>query len=189
MLEGVVIKWSQLINDVIIETSETLFTNDAHPLPADEYEYWQNRLINLENIYSQLIENNRKMIGIILEELNSVYLKAFRQTFNNTVAALTQARDVTIHLNAFTKFALQFQSNHFLECGTLIAPLLHCMCIMWSYSTYYPKENWCRLFKMVGNMLIMESMNTLDVDTLFQNDIEDSIMKINEIIAILQLYK
>lgn len=42
---------------------------------------------------------------------------------------------------------------------------------------------------MISNMLIAESMNTLDVDTLFQNDIEDSMMKINEIIAILELYK
>lgn len=189
MLEGMVIKWSNLINDVIVGTSEELFKNDEYPIPSDEYVYWNNRLSNLENIYLQLIENNRKMVGIILEQLNSVYVTAFRQSFSNIVTALTQARDVTTHLNAFAKYTLQFQSNHFLECGGLMAPLLHCMCIMWSHSTYYPKDNWVRLFKMMGNMLIAESMNTLDVDTLFQNDIEDSMMKINEIIAILELYK
>lgn len=188
-LEGCVIKWSNLINDVIIETSEKLFSNNVHPLPIDEYEYWNQRLDNLENIYAQLIENNRKMVGIILEQLNSVYVTAFRQLFNNTVAALTQARDVFIHLSAFAKCTHQFQSSNFLDCGTLIVPLLHCMCIMWSHSIYYPKENWIRLFRMVSNMLITESMNNLDVDTLFQNDIEDSIMKINEIMAILQLFK
>lgn len=189
LLEGIVIKWSCLINDIVIETSEKLFENDAHPMPIDEYTYWSKRSANLENLYAQLTENNRKMVGVILEKIESVYFATFRQSFENVVTALTQARDVSIYLNAFAKYTNLFQSNHFLDCGTLIKPMLHCLCVMWSQSIYYPKENWCRLFKMIGNMLIEESTNALDADTLFQNDIEDTIMKITEIVNILNLYK
>lgn len=189
LLEGIVIKWSYLINDIVIETSQKLFENDSHPLPSDEFAFWNNRLANLENLYAQLTENNRKMVGVILEKIESVYFATFRQSFENSVAALTQARDVSIYLNAFAKHTHPFQSNHFLECGPLVKPMLHCMCVMWSQSTYYPKENWARLFKMIANMLIEESMNALDADTLFQNDIEDTIMKITEIVAILNMYK
>lgn len=188
LLEGIVIKWSYQINDIVIETSEKLFEN-GHPMPIDEYTFWNKRLANLENLYAQLTENNRKMVGVILEKIESVYFSAFRQSFENVVSALTQARDVTIYLNAFAKCTHQFQSNHFLEYGMLIKPMLHCMCIMWSQSIYYPKDNWRRLFKMIGNMLIEESMNALNAETLFQNDIEDTIMKITEIVAILNAYK
>lgn len=189
LLEGIVIKWSYIINDIVIETSEKLFHNDAQPMPHDEYTFWNNRLANLGNLYAQLTENNRKMVGVILEKIESVYFTSYRQSFENAVAALTQAQNVTIYLNAFSKYTHLFQSNHFLECGALIKPMLHCICIMWSQSIYYPKENWPRLFKLIGNMLIDESMNALDAETLFQNDIEDNIMKITEIVAILNLYK
>lgn len=189
MLEGIVIKWSCLINGIVIETSEKLFDGNANPTPAAEYTYWNNRLVNLENLYAQLTENNRKMVGVILEEIHSVYYSAFRQTFQNTVAALTQARDVHIHFQAFLKCTQFIQSNHFLECTAYIKPMLHCMCIMWSQSMYYPHENWAFLLKMIGNMLIEESMNTLDAESLFQNDMEDSITKINDVIDILNHYK
>lgn len=189
LLEGIVIKWSYLINDIVIETSEKLFQNGAHPMPSDECAFWNSRLANLDNLYTQLTENNRRMVGVILEKIESVYFAAFRQSFENAMAALTQARDVTIHLNAFTKFTQLFHSNHFLECGSLIKPMLHCMCVMWSQSIYYPKDNWPRLFKMIGNMLIGESMNALDAETLFQNDMEDTILKITDIAAILNTFK
>lgn len=189
LLEGIVIKWSYLINDVVIETSEKLFENGAQPMPTDEYTFWNNRFTNLDNLYTQLTENNRKMVGVILEQIGSVYFAAFRQAFENVVAALTQAREVTIYLNAFARHTHQFQSTHFMECGALIKPMLHCMCIMWSQSIYYPKDNWTRLIKMIANMLIDESINALDGDTLFQNDIEDTVMKMTETVAILNLFK
>lgn len=189
LLEGIVIKWSYLITDVVTETSAKLFQNGVQPLPSDEYRFWNNRLANLENLYTQLIENNRKMVGVILEKIQSVYFTAFRQSFESAVTALTQARNVTIYLNAFAKLTHNFQSNHFLECGALIKPMMHCMCIMWTQSIYYPNDSWGRLIQMIANMLIDESMNALDAETLFQNDIDDTILKIIEIVAILNTFK
>lgn len=189
LLEGIVIKWSYLINETVTDTSAKLFYNGAQPLPSDEYTYWNNRLTNLENLYTQLIENNRKMVGVILEKIHSVYFTAFRQSFESAVTALTQARDVSVYLNAFAKHTHHFQSHNFLECNTLIKPMLHCMCVMWSKSIYYPKGNWAHLIRMIANMLIEESMNALDAETLFQNDIDDTISKIINIVAILNTYK
>lgn len=189
LLEGIVIKWSYLITDVVTETSAKLFQNNAQPLPIDEYKFWYNRLSNLENLYAQLIENNRKMVGVILEKIQSVYFMTFRQSFESALTALTQARNVSIYLNAFAKHTHHFQSNHFLECGTLIKPMMHCLCIMWTQSIYYPNDGWPRLIQMIANMLIEESMNALDAETLFQNDIDDTISKIIEIVEILNTFK
>lgn len=63
------------------------------------------------------------------------------------------------------------------------------MCIMWSHSIYYPNDSWARLIRMIANMLIDESMNALDAETLFQNEIDDTIQKIIEIVAILNTFK
>lgn len=206
ILEGIAIKWSYLINDVVIETSEKFFNgNDVRPhasqtsqpsppllpppTPSTEIIFWNERYANLDNLYSQLTEKRRKMVGRILEKIRSVYFTAFRRAFQHTITALVQARDVCIHLNALASQMHGFQNTLFHECGPLIRPMLHCLCLMWRESKHYPSANWPILFKMIANMLIEEATKNLDPDTLFQSDAEDTMMKIDETIVILKHFK
>lgn len=189
MFEGTVIKWSCLIGEVLSTTSHKLFVGPQNPLPGAELAYWTDRSANLNSLYAQLCENTRKMIGIILEQIDSVYSRTFQQLFVRTVAAVKQARDICCHLNAFAKCTQQIQCNSFADLSVSIRPLVHCMCCMWMNSLYYPKENWMRLLKMIGNLLINESMDRLESESLFQNDIEDSMIKINETIVVLEHFK
>lgn len=189
MFEGIIIKWSCLIDDVLSVTFSKLFHGNQNPLPIAELTYWNERRANLDNLYAQLMENNRKMVGIILEQINSVYYRTFQQLFVRTVAAIKQAHDICCHLNAFAKCTQQIQCNSFADLSANIRPLIHCSCILWTQSIYYPKENWLRLLKMIGNLLIEESMDRLESESLFQNDIEDSMIKIGETIHVLNHFK
>lgn len=97
-LEGIVIKWASQINDVLKENSNSIFKDD-HPVPSADIDFWNLRLKNLENIYNQLIDNRIKAIAKILEAIDSVYFAAFRTAFKNIVAALCEARDITLWIN------------------------------------------------------------------------------------------
>lgn len=196
ILEGIAIKWSYLINDVVIETSEKVFNSSdgqllalSSPTPSAEITFWNERFANLGNLYAQLSEKRRQMVGRILEKISSVYFAAFRRAFQHTITALVQARDVCIHLNGVAASMHAFQSTHFHECGPLVRPMLHVLCLMWRDSKHYPSANWPLLFKMIANMLIEESSRNLDPDTLFQNDVEDTMMKIDETVVILRHFK
>lgn len=196
ILEGIAIKWSYLINDVVIDTSEKFFNSNDGPLlasssptPSAEITFWNERSANLGNLYAQLSEQQRQMVGRILEKISSVYFAAFRRAFQHTITALVQARDVCIHLNGIAAPLHAFQCTHFHECGPLVRPMLHVLCLMWRDSKHYPSANWPLLFKMIVNMLIEESMKNLDPDTLFQNDVEDTMMKIDETVVILRHFK
>lgn len=46
-IEGVVIKWAYLVNDVVTHESSTAFDNGQNPTPYVELEYWSTRLANL----------------------------------------------------------------------------------------------------------------------------------------------
>lgn len=196
ILEGIAIKWSYLINDVVIDTSEKVFnSNDGQlvasssPTPSAEITFWNERFANFGNLYAQLSEQRRQMVGRILEKISSVYFAAFRRAFQHTITALVQARDVCIHLNGIAAPLHAFQSTHFHECGPLVRPMLHVLCLMWRDSKHYPSANWPLLFKMIANMLIEESTKNLDPDSLFQNDIEDTMMKIDETVVISRHFK
>ena len=46
-IEGVVIKWAYLVNDVVTHESSIAFDNGQNPTPNVELEYWSTRLANL----------------------------------------------------------------------------------------------------------------------------------------------
>lgn len=46
-IEGVVIKWAYLVNDVVTHESSAAFENGQNPTPNFELEYWSTRLANL----------------------------------------------------------------------------------------------------------------------------------------------
>lgn len=189
LLEGLVIKWSYLINDIVKECiSDNLFSNGQNPLPMDEVHFWLNQYKNLYNVYEQLMQNERKMVGLILKKVDSVYYRAFRQTFQQTVTALVRARDNSLYLNSLSEQFLAFEKINFHECHQLIEPMLHCMCLAWARSKYY-SNRWINMFRMVGNLLIRESSKNLDGETMFQVDVQDMLLKLNETIKVFDYYR
>jgi dynein heavy chain len=46
-IEGVVIEWAYLVNDVVTHESSAAFDNGQNPIPYVELEYWSTRLSNL----------------------------------------------------------------------------------------------------------------------------------------------
>lgn len=95
-LEGIVIKWAFQIDEVLKETSDSLFEKNNHPTPMAEVRRWDNRRKNITNLYDQLKDPRVKKIGLILEKMQSVYYQTFSQTFKNVVTALHEADDVTL---------------------------------------------------------------------------------------------
>lgn len=69
-------------------------------------------------------------------------------------------------------------------------PLYHCICLMWANSTYYgTNSRMMTLFKMVNNLMIECSSKSLDPQSLFQGEPDESLKKLNESIEILELHK
>lgn len=189
ILEGIAIKWCYQLNDVLEENSLALFRNDVHPTPIFEYNFWKRRFLNLQNIYIQLSESNRKLIMDILDKNNSVYIDPLKGIFQRIITALMQAKHVKIHMKAYTQQLKVVQTTAFHQCKDLIEPILHVTCIMWRENPFYPSANWSLLFQMIVNMIIDESNKNLDIDAIFQSDIEESRFKIRETIQVFDYFK
>lgn len=53
-IEGVVIKWAYLVNEVVTQESSVAFENGQNPTPMVELEYWTTRLDNLRYTYKKV---------------------------------------------------------------------------------------------------------------------------------------
>lgn len=189
-LEGVVIKWACQIDEVLKEDSEMLFRNNNHPSPFEEIKFWEARLKNLENIYEQVRDPRIKKIGRILEGLGSVYYTSFSQTFKQIVSALFAARDVNLWLKPLAKYFDDFETQDFLDLKNKIAPMLHCICLLWANSTvYYKNSRMVILFKMINNMILASATRTLDPEALFQGEPYEILARLDAVLDILTFYK
>jgi dynein heavy chain, axonemal len=115
-LEGIVIKWAFQIDEVLKETSLSLFDKNNHPTPMAEIRFWENRRKNVMNLYDQLRDPRVKKIGSILELIHSVYFKTFSQTFKNVVTALHEANDITLWLKPLVRKTLYHAIFYFHCC-------------------------------------------------------------------------
>ena len=73
-----------------------------------EIEFWNAKCTNLESLFEQMKADTTKKMASILDMTDSAYYPCFRSMFRNVVAALNEARDITLFLKPLT--------NHFQVC-------------------------------------------------------------------------
>jgi len=189
-LEGIVIKWAFQVDEVLKETSLTLFEKNAHPTPTAERKFWENRRKNVMNIYDQLKDPRVKKIGSILEQINSVYFTTFSTTFKNIVTALHEANDITLYLKPLQTHFDRIENAEFLEIEEKLRPFYHCICLTWAHSKYYGlNSRMIVLFRMINNMMISIATRYLDPDSLFKKEPDESLVNLQKVIKILEEHK
>ena len=60
--------------------------------------FWEAKCMNLESLYEQMKADTTKKMASILDMTDSAYYPCFRSMFRNVVAALNEARDITLYL-------------------------------------------------------------------------------------------
>lgn len=186
-IEGVVIKWATQINEVLLNDSSEA-TSGPNPIPTAELQFWGLRLRNLQYIYEQLKEPRVRSMAIILEKTNSAYYSCFKNLFKNTVMALAEAKDISIHLKPLKKYIRQLQETEFSDCIAILPLLIHVVCLIWYNSKCYDQMKIIVLFKQICNLLIQEAKKFLDPTTLFHSDIDEAMFRVQISIKVLKKF-
>ncbi|VVC95211.1 unnamed protein product, partial [Leptidea sinapis] len=189
-IEGVVIKWAQQINDVMMEDSAQAFDNGQNPLPNVELAFWRSRLSNLNYIYDQLRNERVRCMAVILEKTNSAYYPCFSRLFKNIVSALAEAREIDFYLRTLEKHFQALEDTDFTECQPLFRPLFHVICMVWRDSKYYCSSSKLMvLIRQISNLIIYQAKKCLDPSTLFHSDIDEAKQRIQLTIDILKNFR
>ncbi|CAH8851275.1 unnamed protein product [Trichobilharzia szidati] len=87
-IETAVIDWSAQIDDILKQESDQLIKSGQFPLPKYEYEFWEQRMTCMHDIYEQLINSKVKKMALILESNDSAYANPFKETFKRVVRGM-----------------------------------------------------------------------------------------------------
>ncbi|KAK2575931.1 hypothetical protein KPH14_007294 [Odynerus spinipes] len=189
-IEGVVIKWAYLVNDVVTHESGSAFENGQHPTPNVELEYWSVRSANLRYIYDQLQEDRVKKMATILEKTDSAYFPCFRTLSENVVASLEEAKEISLYLTPLGKCFKAVEETDFSETKSLMAVLIHTLGLAWAKSKYYQSSSKVIIMlKQMCNLLIQEARRFLDPTSIFQSDVDEALQRVQISRDILEEFK
>ncbi|XP_055373637.1 dynein beta chain, ciliary [Condylostylus longicornis] len=179
-LEDIVLEWFDTVNELTkLDIEARIIEISATPIPEHLFKFWQARLENLEDLVQQLCRVRIRTVGFVLEKIGSIFLKLFHDLVHNALNALEQAKDINIHYKPVKTIIDNMESLDLEECRTHMRPLLITTCLTWSYSKYASTvENMALLFKLIFNSVIECAIRTLQPDTLFQGEIEDTLKKV-----------
>ncbi|XP_046391607.1 dynein beta chain, ciliary-like [Ischnura elegans] len=189
-LEGSVIKWCSQINEILKEDSASAFDNGANPFPTKELSFWDSRVKNLECIYQQLIDPRVKKMASILEISDSTYYRSFRLLFQNVVAALIEARDISIYLNTLRDKISNFIDSELPDTMPLLIPLMHTVCLVWANSNYYcSSSRIVLLMRQICNMLIEKAREFLVPESIFLGEADETLARVNQSMEMLNEFR
>ncbi|XP_067212065.1 dynein beta chain, ciliary [Linepithema humile] len=189
-IEGVVIKWAYLVNDVVTHESSIAFENGQNPTPNVELEYWFTRLANLRYIYDQLQEDRVIKMASILEKTDSAYYPCFRTLFDNVVSSLDEAKDIALYLTPLTKCFKSVEEIDFSEAKPLMATLIHSLGLAWAKCTSYQSSGkLIIILRQICNLLIQEARRFLDPTSIFQSDVDEALQRVKISKEVLEEFK
>ncbi|KAI4493969.1 hypothetical protein M0802_009345 [Mischocyttarus mexicanus] len=189
-IEGVVIKWAYLVNDVVTQESGAAFENGQQPTPNVELDYWSVRLANLRYIYDQLQEDRVKKMATILEKTESAYYPCFKTLSENVVASLEEANDISLYLMPLNKWFKALEETEFSETKPLMRILIHSLGLAWGNSKYYQSSSkLIIMLRQICNLLIQVAQRFLDPTSIFQSDVDEALQRVQISRDILEEFK
>ncbi|XP_073974323.1 dynein beta chain, ciliary-like isoform X3 [Rhodnius prolixus] len=189
-IESCVIKWANQLNEVLKETSASVFEKEPYPKPDADLLFWSSRTKNLKAIYEQLREDKVMKMAMILELTDSAYFPCFEKLFKSVVEALEEASEIDRHLCPLKKYVNEIEDTVFVDAEPLFVPLIHTIALIWTHCPYFATSSkLINLLKEVCNLLIYESNKFLDPSSLFRGEFEETLPRLSKVLANLQSFR
>ncbi|XP_032221173.2 dynein beta chain, ciliary [Nematostella vectensis] len=189
-IESVIIDWSHQIQTVLKRSSAQPLLEGTNPGPLVELDFWKARAANLECIFEQLHDPKVRRMAELLEKTQSSYFPAFKKIFKDVVAALDEARDITLHLKPLRRQLEDMEQYDFSELHKILPAILHVCGLLWANSKFYcSAPRIIVLLQELCNMIIEMARTYLDPAEIFKSEIEEAYEKVRKAIENCMLFR
>ncbi|KNC98871.1 dynein beta chain, flagellar outer arm [Spizellomyces punctatus DAOM BR117] len=190
-LESAVIDWTHQIKEVIKSSSAAPLEEGLNPGPMVEIDFWAAKAANLKSIYQQLTDEKIQKISKLLEVSKSTYYPAFKMIFDEVVAALDEANDITTYLRALRPAVERLNSvNDFVELAQVFPGMMHTLVLIWRHSKYYnTPPRLTVVLQEICNDIIEQARNFIQPSELFSSEPEEAAERLKVVIRVCDVFK
>ncbi|XP_030631015.1 dynein heavy chain 17, axonemal-like [Chanos chanos] len=165
--ETIIIDWTHQVSEVINKDSAQPVLDGLNPLPSAEFDFWDNRLMNLKCIHEQLMEPKVRTMAQIVKNGASSYWPALKNIYKDVKEGLLEAEDIVIFLKPLKRIVDEVEELEYSLLPSYVGVVLHILCLIWANSEYYCRperiivilQETCNLFiDMTRNFLSPEEV-------------------------------
>ncbi|XP_054847065.1 dynein axonemal heavy chain 11 [Eublepharis macularius] len=189
-IESMIIKWSHQIREIVEQNSAQTLLYGFLPDPQTELKYWKERKDNLCYIYKQLQSPVVQKMIRILKAKNSSYYPISQDIYKEVENALVEAQDVELYLRPLQGHIQRLQETEFPNIPTLIPPLFHTICLIWSHSKFYSMP--ARIIVLLQefcNLFIDQAVLYLSPEDLMKREPEETLENLKEALNTLRSFR
>ncbi|KAJ3023806.1 hypothetical protein HKX48_000940 [Thoreauomyces humboldtii] len=190
-VESAVIDWTHQIKEVIKSSSAAPLEEGLNPGPMVEIEFWAAKAANLRSVHLQLTDEKIQKISRLLESSKSTYYPAFRMIFDEVVAALDEADDITKYMKALRPSVERLNSvNDFIELAQIFPGLMHTLVLIWKHSKFYnTPQRMTVVLQEICNDIIEQARNFINPTELFSSEPEEASERLKVVIRVCDAFK
>ncbi|XP_061150392.1 dynein axonemal heavy chain 11 [Syngnathus typhle] len=189
-IETLIVQWSGQIWNVLKKDSGALLLKGEHPGPNVELQFWSSQRENLLGIQSQIQSHKVKQIMEILRRVKSSYYSSFWDISVKVNDAVLEAEDIDLYLRPLRRLISNLEERSFPQVDTLLPPLFHTLCLIWSRSHYYcTPQRMVVLLREFCNLTLEKAFAYLIPEELFKMELEEGQERIQITIYVLRTFK
>uniref|UniRef100_A0A3Q4HYI4 Dynein heavy chain 11, axonemal-like n=1 Tax=Neolamprologus brichardi TaxID=32507 RepID=A0A3Q4HYI4_NEOBR len=163
-IETLIVQWSGQIWSVLKKDSGMMLLQGNHPGPSVELQFWAAQRENL--------------LGIQTKNL----------IFCNV--SVLEAEDIDLYLRPLRRLITNLEEKSFPQVDTLLPPLFHTLCLIWSHSQYYcTPQRMVVLLQEFCNLIIEKAFAYLIPEELFKMELEEGMERVQISISVLRTFK
>ncbi|XP_019712197.1 dynein heavy chain 11, axonemal [Hippocampus comes] len=201
-IETLIVQWSGQIWNVLKKDSGALLLQGEHPGPNAELQFWTSQRENLLAIQSQPTSCDRpvwrfqiqshkvKQIMEILRRVKSSYHSSFQDVSVKVNDAALEAEDIDLYLRPLRRLISSLEETSFPQVDTLLPPLFHTLCLIWSRSRHYcAPRRMVVLLREFCNLILEKAFAYLIPEELFKMELEEGQERVQMTIYVLRTFK
>jgi len=178
-LETAVIRWTRQIKEVV--NNHDLAANIESSGPLEEIQFWKSRTQDLSGISEQLEKTGVKQIVTVLKISKSSYLPPFESIADMIQRGSMEANDNLKFLMLLFEPCIALSGAEPREIPSILPEILACIRIISSTSKYYNTEECLTgLLRKVSNEIIKCCCNIIQIEEIFNGDVEEAMRQLNE---------
>ncbi|XP_037537274.1 dynein heavy chain 11, axonemal [Nematolebias whitei] len=189
-IETLIVQWSGQIWNVLKKDSGMLLLQGDHPGPNVELQFWASQRENLLGIQAQIQSSKVERIMEILRRVKSSYYAAFKDVCIKVNEAVLEAEDIDLYLRPLRRQIANLEERGFPLMESLLPPLLHTLCLIWSHSKYYcTSQRMVVLLREFSNLIIEKAIAYLIPEELFKMELEEGMERVQISVSVLRTFR
>ncbi|KAM9790923.1 dynein axonemal heavy chain 17-like [Syngnathus typhle] len=160
--ESVIIEWAGVVSELLERNPAQALLDGLKPPPSEEFNFWSNRLRNLQLILQQMSSDSAQQVASLLQSAQGAYSATLKEIHADVQKGLAEAQDANDNLAPLQHEVEELEQLDYTQLRDNMAVVMEKVHQVWIRSHFHCKPCWIVvLLEEICNFFIEKSRDFL----------------------------